>query len=200
MLAPGPHPAAALQVAAPGVDEQVSPPVAGAQPVSVAPEGLVTATEMVVFCGTCEVSVTVQVLLLGTGGGCIQDAVGGLGRLGNVARLLSGNACDDPPAGVMVTVRESVPPEDELTETCMLAPAVHPPAPLQVALPGVAEHVSPPVAGAQPATVAPEGEVTATAMVLFCASADVKLIVHVLVLGAGGGDVQAAVGAVIELG
>ena len=114
---------------------------------------------------------------------------------GNVASELSANVCD-PPCSLGCALRDSVPWFEELTLTWRLEPAAHPDALLQVALPAVELHVSPPVAGAHPVSVAPEGDVTVSAMVPFCSSVPVRLTVHVLLLGTGAGLLQVPFGAV----
>jgi hypothetical protein len=88
-LAPEAQPEDELQVTLPPEPVHVSPPVADEQLPTMVPEGLVAEVVIVVFWGSVEVKVSVQVLLLGTGAGCVQLAVGAVAGFGKVARLLS---------------------------------------------------------------------------------------------------------------
>ena len=70
--------------------------MAGEHPLSVAPEGDRTVKATEPFCGSVEVRLTVHVLLLGTGDGLLQEAVGAPTAPGNVASELRAKVCDPP--------------------------------------------------------------------------------------------------------
>jgi hypothetical protein len=59
---------------------------------------------------------------------------------------------------------------------------------------------SPPEAAEQLLTVAPDGLVAEGEIAVFCGSVDVRVTVHVLLLGTGAGWLQLTVGAVAALG